>query len=313
MAKTVDMGHKTKVHDPENFKTRGNERIIKTLDVKEMLGMYTTQNVVKKWTEDYLDEDTNETISIERTEILFRAHTEVTQDVQQKINFYIIEGSITEPIELSSQNRTGLMHKGNGYSEWMVTVYDSNTGKNRKLVLKAKDPVHAIDVVSDYMETRTKGSFRVIALKHMDRSVIIDDPISHMTGKDIDVEYLNGNLSFVAYCDMLNDPRQDDHPDEDNRLYWKIVNAIGESCKGYSNEDPSVTFIVHSVSVDAAQKAILRRLTEDDHKQRDEQKRKLEGEMVYTLSLQEATQLNISDIVPIEYTKANEPKKNEEE
>lgn len=292
--------------------TRANEVIIKTLDPSQMMGLYIKKTVYKKWTEDFIDEYTGHVIGLERSEILHKAGTYVDQKTQQKINFDIIEGSIAEPVELSNQNRTGLYNEMYVLRPWLAKVKYND--KVHKLLLKAKNIEHCIDIIRDYMETRTDGVFAIMQIGTSDNAVFIDDEITHLTETDLDKMYQEGSISFNCYCDALDNTAKDNHPDEDTRTYWSMNYSIEWKTKvQQSMEYDNNLFIVHSVNADTATKAILRYLTMEDYNERDAATRKKDGEKVYTLHLQEAKQLPIHAIIPIEYTEANKPQKDEEE
>lgn len=261
--------------------------------------------------EDFVDEDTHEIVSVERAEILFKAGTYVDQKIQQKINFYILDGSITEPVELSNQDRKGLYNELYGLSPWLAKVKYND--KMHKLMLKGRNIEHCIDIIRDYMETRVNGMFAIMQIGAADSAIFIDDEITHLTETDLDKMYQEGSISFNCYCDALDNTVKDNHPYEDNRVYWSMTYRLEWETKVKQvGEDIIPTqFIVHSVNADTATKAILRYLTVKDHEERDAVTRKTDGEKVYTLHLVEAKQMPIHAIIPIEYTEANKPKKNE--
>ena len=68
----------------------------RTSDPKEMLGKYLPKPVLKTWTEDFIDEDTGETVSIERNEVIMQAGGEITQDKLQQLLFAIQAGDIKD-------------------------------------------------------------------------------------------------------------------------------------------------------------------------------------------------------------------------
>ena len=75
----------------------------RTSDPKEMLGKYLPKPVLKTWTEDFIDEDTGETVSIERNEVIMQAGGEITQDKLQQLMFAIQAGDI-EDVEVSNED-----------------------------------------------------------------------------------------------------------------------------------------------------------------------------------------------------------------
>lgn len=287
--------------------TKANVFYVETKEPKDMMGLYLAEPLYKKWTEDFKDEDTDEIISIERTELLYNEGTYVNQDTQQRINFYYMDGTITEPIKLTNQRRQGFLASYNGNVPFYAKVY--NDGKTRKYLLRASGLRHAIRVVEDYQETRVNGPFFIKDIGRFETATFVEDEVRHMTGTDLDKAFMEGTISFQRYCEYLDDPVSDKHPDKDQRSYWQMEYAIGwKAGKKQIVEVDSAntrTFIVHSVNTYAAQKAILRTLTSEDHAERSKEVRKVDGEKIFTLSLQEAKQLPISAIIPTEYTEAN--------
>ena len=60
------------------IETRKTEIRYVTSDPKKMLNMYLAKRVLKTWEESFIDEDTGETVTIERNEILFDRGTPVS-------------------------------------------------------------------------------------------------------------------------------------------------------------------------------------------------------------------------------------------
>ena len=69
------------------IETRKTEIRYVTSDPKKMLNMYLAKRVLKTWEESFIDEDTGETVIIERNEILFDRGTLIDQDTLAKIRF----------------------------------------------------------------------------------------------------------------------------------------------------------------------------------------------------------------------------------
>lgn len=57
------------------IETRKTEQRYVTSDPAKMLNMYLAKRVLKTWTEDFIDEDTQEVVFIERNELLFERGT----------------------------------------------------------------------------------------------------------------------------------------------------------------------------------------------------------------------------------------------
>ena len=83
------------------IETRKTEIRYVTSDPKKMLNMYLAKRVLKTWEESFIDEDTGETVTIERNEILFDRGTLIDQDTLAKIRFSMEADGIKE-VEVSS-------------------------------------------------------------------------------------------------------------------------------------------------------------------------------------------------------------------
>ena len=68
------------------IETRKTEKRYVTSDPKKMLNMYLAKRVLKTWEESFIDEDTGETVNIERNEVLFDRGSLIDQDnyIRQK-------------------------------------------------------------------------------------------------------------------------------------------------------------------------------------------------------------------------------------
>ena len=86
------------------IETRKTEIRYVTSDPKKMLNMYLAKRVLKTWEESFIDEDTGETVNIERNEVLFDRGSLIDQDLLAKIRFSMEADGIKE-VEVSSQKR----------------------------------------------------------------------------------------------------------------------------------------------------------------------------------------------------------------
>ena len=94
------------------IETRKTEIRYVTSDPKKMLNMYLAKRVLKTWEESFIDEDTGETVTIERNEILFDRGTLIDQDILAKIRFSREADGIRE-VEVSNQNRLAFENENN--------------------------------------------------------------------------------------------------------------------------------------------------------------------------------------------------------
>ena len=118
-----------------------------TSEPKEMLNKYLAKAVVKKWMEDFIDEDTKEIVSIERSEILFPTGRLIDQDLLVKINFALQCGDIKSVwvSERIMQSQRQPLH-----SAHIVKVTDKN-GTHDIYVAGCDTTDDAAQIVSDYL------------------------------------------------------------------------------------------------------------------------------------------------------------------
>lgn len=156
----------------KEIQTRKNEEITSTLDSKKMFGKYLSENIVRRWDEDFHDEDTGEIISIERKEILFSAGTYVDNDIIPKIRFYIESGDI-KVVKLSNQRREARFVRNSFTHVWSVNV---QVGKKKvKLLLYANSIDMALEVAKDFIELNYSGLCYTLQVKEFGSYIMIED------------------------------------------------------------------------------------------------------------------------------------------
>lgn len=161
--------------DPEDLQTRLNQEIITTSDPRKMLGMYTAKRVLRTWTEDFIDQDTGELVTIERNDVIMERGVLLTPEQVSELSFYLQSGDIKE-VEITNQCRNGIEYLGGGFTPWMATV--KVNGKNTKMLLFAQDINQALEILKDYTELETSGSFFILGIKQRSSLIYIDSQLS---------------------------------------------------------------------------------------------------------------------------------------
>ena len=87
----------------QRIDTRKDEVRYITSDPKKMINKYIVSTVCKTWTEDFIDEDTGEVVSIERNEVLFPRGTFIDPDVLARIQFSMQADGIKE-VEVATRS-----------------------------------------------------------------------------------------------------------------------------------------------------------------------------------------------------------------
>lgn len=147
----------------KNLTPRVEEEIITTSDLKEMKGKYLAENLYRKWTEDFIDEDTGETVAMERREIIAERGKYIDNELLTEIDFFLQSGDISE-VKISNVQRVGFENQR--YTTiWAVTA--EIKAKKKHFYLGANSIEMAHDIATDYIEQSYKGSFSVVAIKEL--------------------------------------------------------------------------------------------------------------------------------------------------
>ena len=150
----------------------------RTSDPKEMLGKYLPKPVLKTWTEDFLDEDTGETVSIERNEVIMQAGGEITQDKLQQLLFAIQAGDIKdvevcdEDVQpMSVQTANYLIPYSLELERWGMTIVKDH------YVCYAQDINQAIRIATEFgqMYRGFSGDVKVNRVVRMDARLVPDN------------------------------------------------------------------------------------------------------------------------------------------
>lgn len=122
--------------------------IIETSDPKVMLEKWLAEPVLRKWTEDFVDESTGELVSVERTEPIITTGTYCSQDIVQLITFHLQAGDI-ETVKVSERpplnKRTDLLTMN-----YIVSVGSMLQQTEYIYVAGVQTPEEAAKVVTDY-------------------------------------------------------------------------------------------------------------------------------------------------------------------
>ena len=166
-----------------SIETKKNEIRYQTSDPRRMLNKYLTRHVCKTWKEDFIDEDTQEAVTIERNEVLFQRGTLIDQDVLAKIRFCYDAGDIKGDIEVSNQKRLGFEILNECLYPYLAQVCIDE--KRYKFLFYATGIEPANALLKDYIELNYNFGFRITMIKEFDKCVILTDTLKE---KKTDVE-----------------------------------------------------------------------------------------------------------------------------
>lgn len=136
-----------KKNQDTEYKFPADINVIETSDPKEMYGKYLYEAAVKKWTEDFMDDDTKKIVSVERTEVIMERGTYIDQDVLQQLMFSIQAKEI-EKVKVC--NEVIIKRETATKNAYEVAMTGSCGGSARVWVGACHTPEEAVEIVSDW-------------------------------------------------------------------------------------------------------------------------------------------------------------------
>lgn len=191
---------------PEDIKT------FRTSDPKEMLNKYIASRVTKTWTEKFLDEDTQETVDIERAEVLFEKGKLLTKDLITKVQFSIQAGEIKD-IEVTDSKFDAERWITNRMPAWEVLL--TNGDKKLSYLVRAQCVERAITCAAAYggMYLSLSGSYEVKKVASLPVSIVEDDDECIPESGEVDSGYSYYRVSVQTrlFYDIDNDYNKETH------------------------------------------------------------------------------------------------------
>jgi hypothetical protein len=129
------------------------------------------RNEVRRWTEDVVDEDTDEVVPIERSESLCRKGTQINEIIQS----LLLENGVTE-IEVSNVPIPGEQDKKLDLWEAVLNVrYNKGGAKNRKKswFVTADCPAAAEACIAGYLELNIDAVFELVKVNKLDYNRVV--------------------------------------------------------------------------------------------------------------------------------------------
>jgi len=145
------------------------ETVFRTAVLEEMKDQYLAERVLRTWSEDFVDEDTGETVTIERNEVLFEKGELLDVKLLAELNFYLQSGDVVDVL-VSNQKRTGTAVKSSS-TVYCVGVRDGK--KKRNYYLYANSVTMAMEIITDFLEQKIKGSFSFVSIRELEFSNLI--------------------------------------------------------------------------------------------------------------------------------------------
>lgn len=202
--------------------TKKNEDVIVVKTAKELTETnwidycYAARRICRTWTEDFMDDDTGEVVSIERNELLYSKGHHLMPDDYSSLLFHMQSGDVKE-VWLSNQQRRATLVNNRGFGLWVVKAEGAKI--KPKMMLRATNAMSAYEVAKDYIELNYRGDFFIKSIKTYGDSIVIE-PSKDSDDKDLsrnwytvgillDIEHgledkeTQGPYNFVVYAETV--------------------------------------------------------------------------------------------------------------
>ena len=138
-------------------------KVIETNKAEEMLHKYLAESAVKTWTENFVDEDTGETVPVERNEVIFDRGTYIDESLLPKIMFSI-QSEELKTVKVC-ENKPLVKRHNMQVRRYIVKLSDGLHNCN-VYTTRAKTPEDAAQMVCDFYTIyglpTLSGNFSVI-------------------------------------------------------------------------------------------------------------------------------------------------------
>lgn len=175
--------------------TRFDEIRIRVNEPQQMVGKILAEAVVRKYKEDFTDEDTNQVVTIDRNEVIIGAGVRLTKEHVAKIQFYQSEGSVKDVL-VTNQDRPHRCNNGGRMFE--VTIRADRT---RRYLVYARGISMALAIAADYGEQFAGDDFYIAGAKKAEAMHVI--PLSSNSDKEHSY-----HIVTIEYFDKLEEKNE---------------------------------------------------------------------------------------------------------
>lgn len=284
------------------IETRKTEKRYTTSDPKQMLNMYLAKRVLKTWEESFVDEDTGETVNIERHEILFERGTLIDQDLLAKIRFSMEADGIKE-VEVSSQKRLAFENENKFLYPYIAQAQICD--KKYKFLLYATGLENVCLILKDYIELNYQSGFTLTMAKEFDSCVILTDNLKERKVDDASLAYLKDEITMEEYVDEMGEESEDEESKPDEKKFYQIETKITFGEEG-EEEERTQTFVVNTFNVDRAMMLIthyLKNKEEECEKQAKERGHEFNKREIHA-AIESAKPIPVGRFIPKEFSMA---------
>ena len=281
------------------IETRKTEIRYVTSDPKKMLNMYLAKRVLKTWEESFIDEDTGETVNIERHEILFERGMLIDQDLLAKIRFSMEADGIKE-VEVSSQKRLAFENENKFLYPYIAQAQICD--KKYKFLLYATGLENVCLILKDYIELNYQSGFTLTMAKEFDSCVILTDNLKERKVDDATLEELKDKYLLG---DSVTQEDDNEESKSDEKKFYQIETKITFGEEG-EEEEMIQTFVVNTLNVDRAMMLIthyLKNKEEECEKQAKEKGHEFNKREIHA-AIESAKPIPVGRFIPKEFSMA---------
>lgn len=281
------------------IETRKTEQRYVTSDPAKMLNMYLAKSVYKTWNEDFIDEDTQEKITIERNELLFTRGTLIDQDTLARIRFSMEADGIKE-VEVSNQKRMAFENENKCLFPYIAQAQISD--KKYKFLLYATGLENVIAILKDYIELNYQSGFTLTMAKEFDSCIILTDNLKERKVDSVSEAYLKDEISSEEYLDAIDTEDTEEETKPNEKKFYQIETKVTFD----DEEERTQTFVVHTFNVDRAMMLIshwLKNKEEEYEKKAKEKGHEYEKKDIHT-SIESAKPIPVGRFIPKEFSMA---------
>ena len=269
-----------------------------------MLNKWLASDALQKWNEDFMDEDTGQVVTIERTQKLFERGTLIDQDTLTQIQFHIQAGDITE-VEVSNQKRLAFENRNTRLHPWQAQAEIGD--RKYKFLLYASSITNVVAILNDYIELNFANGFQIVMAKEMDSCIILTDTFEKQK-VDLEKAYLKDEISLEEYVEAKDGASEEQDKVAEKKFYQLEVKIT------YSdNIETTQNFIIHTIDTDRALMVIsyyLKKWEEERQKEHEEKGYSKYEIRDFKLCIEKAAPMPVGAFVPKEFSLAyNEPEK----
>lgn len=184
----------------------------KKINVADANGWYLAEPATRTWTEDFVDEDTCEVVSIERNEIIAPVGDHITS-----ITIAMLQANGVSEVVVSDKKITGRQQKHMSLWQLDAVSYDQVKGKERtdSYIIPKGSPLECEVFFREWGMLNIQGPFTIKKVVPLDYSAVYlpyEDEIEDARNKNIGLRFYkavvkstdNGSMNLMVLADRIN-------------------------------------------------------------------------------------------------------------